>query len=67
MWRFYPLVAVSYTHLDVYKRQNEEYPVYLYYNPYKEDKKVIYKSSGSVDLYDKLTHAYLQKNINGVC
>lgn len=45
----------------------KEHPVYLYYNPYKEDKKVIYRSSEAVDLYDKLTDTYLQKNVSGNC
>lgn len=46
---------------------DKKYPVYLYYNPYNESKKVIYESAEAVDLYDKLTHFCLQKNVNGTC
>lgn len=45
----------------------KKFPVYLYYNPYKESKKVVYESVEPVDLYDKLTQTYLQKNVSGSC
>ena len=45
----------------------KKYPVYLYYNPYKEKKKVVYYSPKAVDLYDRLSHSYLQKNVCGAC
>ncbi|MCD8092829.1 MAG: hypothetical protein LUF01_08380 [Bacteroides sp.] len=46
---------------------DKKYPVYLYYNPYQENKKVVYKSSKAVDLYNKLTNTYLQKDVIGTC
>lgn len=45
----------------------KKYPVYLYYNPYKEKKKVVYYSSKAADLYDRLSHSYLQRNVCGAC
>jgi hypothetical protein len=41
------------------------YPVYLYYNPYFEDKTVSYPSDSSVDLFDIVTKKYLAKAGNG--
>ncbi|NOU47031.1 MAG: hypothetical protein HOO86_08220 [Bacteroidales bacterium] len=41
------------------------YPVYLYYNPYSEDKTVTYSSDSSVDLFDIVTKKYLAKAGNG--
>ena len=42
------------------------YPVYLYYNPYKEAKKVTYTTSGSAcDLFDTVSKKYLAKNVTG--
>ena len=46
---------------------DKKYPVYLYYNPYQENMKVVYKSSKAVDLYNKLTNTYLQKDVIGTC
>jgi hypothetical protein len=41
------------------------YPVYLYYNPYSDDKMVTYSSESSVDLFDIVTKKYLAKAGNG--
>lgn len=41
------------------------YPVYLYYNPYEEDKTVTYNSKSPVDLFNVLTKTYLAKNAGG--
>ena len=43
------------------------YPVYLYYNPYKEIKTVLYKPSENIafDLFDVLSKKYLATNISG--
>ena len=41
------------------------YPVYLLYNPYKTEKKVIYHATHSVDLFDIVSKTYLAKNKSG--
>lgn len=41
------------------------YPVYLYYNPYGEDKAVTYNAKGPVDLFNVLTKTYLAKAGSG--
>lgn len=42
------------------------YPTFLIYNPYKEEKKVIYKSEGGgVDLFDTISKTYLAKSVTG--
>lgn len=41
------------------------YPVYLYYNPHPESKKVNYQPSGDkVDVFDTVSKRYLAKNIH---
>ncbi len=42
-----------------------EYPVFLYYNPYEEAKTVTYSSVKSVDLFDTLSKTYLAKGEAG--
>ncbi|MDD4645692.1 MAG: hypothetical protein PHY99_06855, partial [Bacteroidales bacterium] len=42
-----------------------KYPVYLYYNPYQEDKTVTWSSDSPVDLYDAVTKKYLTKGKRG--
>jgi hypothetical protein len=45
-----------------------EYPVFLYYNPYGETKTVTYSSVGKVDLFDIVSKKYLVKGgIRSVC
>lgn len=39
------------------------YPVYLYYNPYQESKRVTFHSSGPVDLFDTVTKKYAARNM----
>lgn len=39
------------------------YPVYLYYNPYKEPKKVAYHVSQACDLFDIIAKEYVVKNV----
>ncbi len=42
-----------------------KFPVYLYYNPYTEDRDVTYTSTANVDLFDVVTKKYLAKGSNG--
>lgn len=48
---------------DFYR--NKSYPTYLLYNPYKENKTVVYqiKSKGKVDLYDAVAQKFIAKNV----
>lgn len=39
------------------------FPVYLYYNPYPEEKTVIYQSGGKVDVFDIVSKQYVARNI----
>ncbi|MFA6275562.1 MAG: hypothetical protein WC622_02370 [Pedobacter sp.] len=50
---------------DFYK--DKSYPTYLLYNPYKENKTIIYKikSKGKVDLYDAVSQKFISKNSIG--
>ncbi|UKT62789.1 hypothetical protein [Pedobacter mucosus] len=50
---------------DFYK--NNAYPSYLIYNPYKQEKSVVYviKSSMRVDLYDALAQKFVARNVSG--
>lgn len=41
------------------------YPVYLYYNPYDEDKTVEYNSDMKVDLYDIVGKEYVARGLEG--
>jgi hypothetical protein len=41
------------------------FPVFLYYNPYKESKTVTYPSTGNIDLYDIVSKKYLAKGSSG--
>ncbi len=41
-----------------------EYPVFLYYNPYPESKVVTYNSEGATDLFDIISKEYLAKGNN---
>lgn len=40
------------------------YPVYLYYNPHKENKSVKYSTKGIVDLFDIVSKEYVAKNVS---
>lgn len=42
-----------------------KYPVYIYYNPYKETKTVTYSSGKSIDLFDIVSKKYLAKGGSG--
>lgn len=44
-----------------------QYPVYLVYNPYTENKKVTYHvaTSGKADLYDIVANVYVARGVNG--
>jgi len=42
-----------------------KYPVFLYYNPYKDTKTVTYTSGESVDLFDIISKKYLVKDGSG--
>lgn len=42
-----------------------KYPVYLYYNPYKEVKTVSYTSEQNIDLFDIVSKKYLAKGQRG--
>lgn len=39
------------------------YPVYLYYNPYKETKTINYQASQACDLFDIVAKEYVAKNV----
>lgn len=41
----------------------KHYPVYLYYNPFDEDKEVDYTSAQQVDLFDIVAKEYVARNI----
>jgi len=50
---------------DFYRK--ESYPTYLYYNPYDEDKQIVFENgSEEVDLYDALTHTVMVQKISEV-
>lgn len=40
------------------------FPIFLLYNPYLEDKTIIYKSRGNIDLFDLISKKYLGKNVS---
>lgn len=42
-----------------------KYPVYLYYNPYKETRSVTYSSDESIDLFDIVSKKYMAKGEHG--
>ncbi len=42
-----------------------KYPVYLYYNPYPDNKTVTYSSEKRIDLFDIISKKYLAKNAEG--
>lgn len=42
------------------------YPVYLYYNPHTENKKVNYRSTEKVDLFDIITKKYIARGEEGI-
>ncbi|MEA4840407.1 MAG: hypothetical protein VB110_05340 [Bacteroidales bacterium] len=42
---------------------NKKYPVYLYYNPYSENKKVTYRPKGKSDVFDIVSKQYKAKGI----
>lgn len=44
---------------------DHQYPVYLYYNPYKEVKTVTYQSDINIDLFDAVSKKYLAKGKRG--
>jgi hypothetical protein len=44
---------------------DNEFPVYLYYNPYQEDKTIFFTAETSVDLYDTISKKYLAINGSG--
>ncbi|MDE6528881.1 MAG: hypothetical protein K2L78_07535, partial [Muribaculaceae bacterium] len=41
------------------------YPVYLYYNPYDEEKEIEYLADGAVDLYDVVGREYVARGLTG--
>lgn len=43
---------------------DKPYNVYLYYNPYIENKEITYQASGNVDLFDIISKQYLAKNVS---
>ncbi len=51
---------------DFYSANN--YPTYLYFNPFSESKTVEYenKNAGSIDLYDAISHTLVAEGISGV-
>lgn len=57
------ILALDCNITDLYA--DNKYPVYLYYNPYAEDKTVTYTSESSVDLFDIVSKKYLAKGGSG--
>ena len=57
------ILALNCNATDFYAEN--KYPVYLYYNPYTEDKTVYYASITSVDLFDIISKKYLAKGGSG--
>ena len=57
------ILALDCNATDFYAKN--KYPVYLYYNPYKEVKNVTYSSASKVDLYDIVSKKYLAKGGSG--
>ena len=57
------ILALNCNATDFYAKN--KFPVYLYYNPYKEAKTVTYTSKSSVDLFDIVSKKYLAKNGSG--
>lgn len=45
----------------------KKYPVYLYYNPYPELKKLTYHPAGHVDVFDIVSKKYVAKSISSDC
>ena len=43
---------------------DKPYPVYLYYNPYKEAKTITYRASQECDLFDIVAKKYVARNVN---
>lgn len=43
---------------------SKPYPVYLYYNPYSENKNVTYQTSVTSDLFDIVAKEYVARNVN---
>lgn len=57
------ILALDCNITDLYAENT--YPVYLYYNPYSEEKTVTYISEKSVDLFNIVTKKYLAKGGSG--
>ena len=57
------ILALDCNITDLYAENT--YPVYLYYNPYSEEKTVTYISEKSVDLFNIVTKKYLAKEGSG--
>jgi len=57
------ILALDCNATDFYAER--KYPVYLYYNPYTEDKTVTYTSKSNVDLFDIISKKYLAKGGKG--
>jgi hypothetical protein len=57
------ILALNCNATDFYAKN--KYPVYLYYNPYQEEKTVTYHSEQSIDLFDIVTKTYLAKGKQG--
>ncbi|MCX6224626.1 MAG: hypothetical protein NTV01_07735 [Bacteroidia bacterium] len=57
------ILALNCNATDFYA--DNTYPVYLYYNPYKEVKTVSYPSDISIDLFDTISKRYLAKGKRG--
>ncbi|MFA5816585.1 MAG: hypothetical protein WC865_13300 [Bacteroidales bacterium] len=57
------ILALNCNATDFYAEN--KYPVYLYYNPYEEDRTVTYSSDNSIDLFDIVSKKYLAKGERG--
>jgi len=57
------ILALNCNATDFYSEN--KFPVYLYYNPYKETKTVTYLSDNNIDLFDIISKKYLAKGERG--
>lgn len=52
---------------EYYVDKDEQRPLFLMFNPYEEEQTVKYKvkTEGTVDLYDLVSHSFIEENVKG--
>lgn len=52
---------------EYYVDKDEQRPLFLMFNPYEEEQTVQYKvkTEGTVDLYDLVSHSFIEENVKG--